>query len=70
MAIQVRVTDNPCNIGNGFWHIGKVFDVVGETNCFYVIEGGRRVNKKHLSIAGTVCGNHSVKVELITEKSR
>jgi hypothetical protein len=34
MTIQVRVTDNPCNIGNGFWHIGKVFDVVGETNCF------------------------------------
>lgn len=70
MTIQVRVTDNPCNIGNGFWHVGKVFDVVGETNCFYVIEGGRRVNKKHLSIAGTACGNHSVKVEVITEQSR
>lgn len=67
MNIQVRVIDNPCNIGNGFWHIGKVFDVIGETNCFYIIEGDRRVNKKHLSIAGTACGNHSVKVEIITK---
>lgn len=70
MVIQVRVTENPRNIGNGFLHIGKAFDVVGETNCFYIIEGGFKVNKKHFSIAGTACGNHSVKVELITGQTR
>lgn len=67
MNIQVRVTDNPCGIGNGFWNIGKIFNVIGETDCFYVIEGNYKVNKKHFSIAGTACGKHSVKVEIITE---
>lgn len=70
MTIQVRVTDNPFDIGNGFWQIGKVFNVIGETNCFYVIDGNYRVNKKHFSIAGTACVKHSVKVEVIAEQTR
>lgn len=70
MTIQVRVTENPCNIGNGFWPIGKVFNVIRETDCYYVIDGYFKVNKKHFSIAGTACGNHSVKVEIIAEQTQ
>lgn len=66
--MKVKVISNPCNIGNGFWNMGKVFDVIGETRCFYIIEGGRMINKKHLSVAGTACGKHSVKVELLEQE--
>lgn len=65
MIITVRVTENPNNIGNGFWEIGSVFDVVGETPCYYILSNNHRVNKEHLSIAGTACNGHSVKVEIL-----
>ncbi|MGA4534922.1 hypothetical protein ACK6V0_06740 [Citrobacter braakii] len=67
MANKLRVTENPNNIGNGFWKVGSVFEVVGETPCFYILRNKYRVNKKHLSVAGTACGSHSVKVEILNE---
>ena len=65
MDIKVRITENPNNIGSGYWIVGSVFDVVDETPCFYILRDQNRVNKKHLSIAGTACGSHSVKVEIL-----
>jgi hypothetical protein len=66
MSRLARVTENPHNIGNGVWEVGLVFEVVAETACYYTLCGGSRINKKHLSIAGTACGRHSVKVEILT----
>ncbi|OXV36965.1 hypothetical protein CDL31_06900 [Enterobacter kobei] len=67
MFITVRVTENPNNIGNGFWEVGSVFEVVGETPCYYILSNNHRVNKVHLSIAGTACNGHSVKVEILNQ---
>lgn len=65
MNIKARITENPNNIGSGYYRVGRVFDVVGETPCFYILQDKNRVNKRHLSIAGTACGEHSVKVEIL-----
>lgn len=65
MNIKIRIIENHFNIGNGFWAIGKEFEVVRETKCYYLLNNNYRVNKKHLSIAGTACGEHSVKVEIL-----
>lgn len=67
MSIKIRVIANPFNIGNGFWAIGKEFEIVGETKCYYVLTNNYRVNKKHLSISGTACGEHSVKVKILNQ---
>lgn len=67
MGIKARVTENPNNIGNGYWKVGFEFEVVGETDCYYILSNKYRVNKKHSSVAGTACGNHSVKVEILDE---
>lgn len=67
MDIKVRVTENPNNIGNGFWSVGSVFDVIGESPCFYILSNNYRINKKHLSVSGTACGEHSVKVEILNQ---
>lgn len=36
MNMQVRVSDNPNNIGNGCWSVGLVLDVIRETACHYI----------------------------------
>ena len=66
MNIKARIIENNHNIGGGFWKVGDVIDVVGETKCFYILRNKHRVNKKHLSIAGTAC-EHGVKVEIFNE---
>lgn len=65
MGLQVRVTENPLNIGNGFWDIGLVFDIIGETTCHFILNNKRRVNKKTLSVVGSSYFTHHVKVEII-----
>ncbi|WP_426607470.1 hypothetical protein [Pantoea anthophila] len=65
MNMQVRVSDNPNNIGNGCWSVGLVLDVIRETACHYILSNGSRVNKKRLFIVGTSCFTHPVRVEII-----
>lgn len=65
MNMQVRVSDNPNNIGNGCWSVGLVLDVIRETSCHYILSNGSRVNKKRLFIVGTLCFTHPVRVEII-----
>lgn len=67
MNIQARVTENPLNIGNGFWSVGLVFDIVGETATHFILNNKRRVNKKTLSVVGTSYFKHPVKVEIINK---
>lgn len=62
---KIEVVHNPLNIGNGVWTIGRTFNIISETSCFYVLDNGSRINKKHMSVAGTACGEHSVKVKLL-----
>ena len=67
MNLQARVTDNPLNIGNGFWSTGLVFDIVGETACHFILKNKCRVNKKILSVVGTSYFTHPIKLEIITK---
>ncbi|EKN4738029.1 hypothetical protein FG473_001584 [Yersinia enterocolitica] len=67
MGLQARVIDNPLNIGNGFWDVGLVFDIVGETTCHFILDNKRRVSKKKLSVVGSSYFTHPVKVEIINK---
>lgn len=67
MNLQARVSDNPNNIGNGYWSVGLVLDIIRETTCHYILSNESRVNKKGLFIVGTSCFSHPVRVEIITK---
>ncbi|WP_205959268.1 hypothetical protein [Pantoea stewartii] len=67
MNLQARVSDNPNNIGNGYWSVGTVLDIISETNCHYILSNGSRVNKKKLFIVGTSYFTQPVRVEIITK---
>ncbi|EIZ9495407.1 hypothetical protein MRB77_003226 [Cronobacter sakazakii] len=67
MNLQARVSDNPNNIGNGYWRVGLVLDIVGETACHYILSNERRVNKKGMFIVGTSYFANPVRVEIITK---
>jgi hypothetical protein len=67
MNIQARVTDNPNNIGGGYWGVGLVVDIVAETPCHFILSNKERVNKKGLFIVGTSYFTHPIRVEIITK---
>lgn len=64
---KIVVIENDLNIGAGFYSVGRVFDVLRETSCFYILKDNRSVNKKHMAIAGTATP-YSVKVELFIDE--
>lgn len=63
--MSARIIENPLNIGGGALPVGALFEIIRETKCYYWLADNRRINKEHMSIAGTADHSHSVKVEIV-----